>query len=650
MISPTVESPAPYPSPTPSPLHKTDLTAVLPASPPAPPRASSSSNKVADLPLDDPRNGSISSVLPQMMEHAGEPAKAAAAPLSASAVTIEDGVPLAGDQMLAPVAFSASNRLNSMLIDRALSKHRVVDIDLLPPPATSISAATGEEDTRNVVGGGYSRRSTWNTAGTGGVAAQGPYPPPQLNTVSGASTPIDDPHRRFPSEKYGGPASVTAVAPSITGSSYNSSPVQLGVQRPRTNDDSPERTPSVMTGSMPPHLRQSSTSARDGVRSGVTHQTSHMSGSATSSPLHGSAMSPHRALSPSSFHQPQTARTHASSRPESPDRGGPFMLESPALVDAPSSPPPPHSPTHSSRTDNASDPRGMVLNDRRHHNTKSEARTSLGGIGTNGGGWLLTTGAPNTASSSSLLPSGPSGGGGGGGGVSSVPNSRRSTRGRTRGRKLALLVDSNTLTQRLTSVALHRSGFTACDVATDGESGAAMARAQRYDLILMETHLPAMSGVETARSIRFYEQQAADAAAASGLPQTSIDPPAILLALTVNVDADSLASYKAAGFNGAIERGAIVVEAVHDAMDMLARNPGFLLMAVGGVKTQQPCAAAPQPTHSANVSRAASPMLQAMPTGSAPHARMPSTSLRRDPQQQMRRATGGIASVTANAS
>lgn len=346
-------------------------------------------------------------------------------------------------------------------------------------------------------------------------------------------------------------------------------------------------------------------------------------------------MSPNRAFSPSSFHQPLATRTNASSRPESPDRGGPFLLEPAALIDTSSSPPP-LSPAHSSlKADASCDPRGMVLNDRRHHTTKSEARASLGGM------WQ-SLGAPNSASSSSLLAAGPSGG------VSSVPASRRSTRGRTRGRKLALLVDSVPLTQRLTSVALHRSGFTACDVATDGESGAAMARAQRYDLILMETALPAMSGVDTARAIRFYEQQTADAAAASGLPPSSIDPPAILLALTVNVDADSLAAYKSAGFNGAIERGAIVVEAVHDAMDTLARTPGFLIMAVGGVKTQQTCAPTPQPTHSASVSRAASPMLSALGAGPAPHARMPSTSLRRDPQQQMRRTTGGIAAANAN--
>lgn len=637
-VSPTVESPAPYPSLTPSVSPaKAELSSVMPSPPPR--AGSSNSNKVADMPLDDPRNKSISSVIPQMMELTGlgEPVKAAA-PLSASAVTIEDGVPLLSDPLLAPTAFSASNRLNSMLIDRALAKHRVVDIDLLPPPATGISAAAGEEDTRNVVGGGYSRRSTWNTAA---VQGQQPQHGQQPRTASGTSTPIDA-HRRLASEKYGGAASITIVAPSISGSSLNSSPMQIGVQRARMNDDSPERTPSAMAG-LPPHLRQGSTSARDaGMRSGMTHQTSQMSGSATSSPMHGSVMSPNRALSPSSFHQPLAARTNASSRPESPDRGGPFLLEPAALIAMPSSPPP-LSPIHSAvKADASCDPRGMVLNDRRHHTTKSEARASLGTSGATGGMWQ-SLGAPNSASSSSLLLAS------GTGAVSSVPASRRSTRGRTRGRKLALLIDSTPLTQRLTSVALHRSGFTACDVATDGESGAAMARAQRYDLILIETALPAMSGVDTARAIRFYEQHTADTAAASGLPPSSIDPPAILLALTVAVDADSLAAYKSAGFNGAIERGAIVVEAVHDAMDTLARAPGFLLMAVGGVKTQQTGAqATTQTTHSASVSRAASPMLSALGAAPAPHARMPSTSLRRDPQQQMRRGTGGIAAANAN--
>jgi CheY-like chemotaxis protein len=182
--------------------------------------------------------------------------------------------------------------------------------------------------------------------------------------------------------------------------------------------------------------------------------------------------------------------------------------------------------------------------------------------------------------------------------AAAAADGRRTTRSRGRGRKLALIVDSNTLTQRLTSVALYRSGFTSCDVATVGESAVQMARAMRYDLILMESALPTISGTDTARAIRFYEEQAGE-------------PPVTILALTSAVDGASLAAYEAAKMSGAIERGAVVAEAVTEAVEALSRNGNFFFVAASGSKQQSIAQAPLQPL--------------AIPTGAA-HARAASAS------------------------
>ena len=167
--------------------------------------------------------------------------------------------------------------------------------------------------------------------------------------------------------------------------------------------------------------------------------------------------------------------------------------------------------------------------------------------------------------------------------------------GRGRGPKLALIVDGSTMARSLTHAGLHCAGFGNCDGATEGESAVQMTRIQRYDLIILsdpsplpppksatlqrqsllplQTAAPTMSIVDTARSIRSFEEKAGEV-------------PAIILALTSAVDPASLAAYEAAGMSGAIQRNAMLAVVIKDTLDTLQRNQGFVFIAAGGAKTQ----------------------------------------------------------------
>lgn len=157
---------------------------------------------------------------------------------------------------------------------------------------------------------------------------------------------------------------------------------------------------------------------------------------------------------------------------------------------------------------------------------------------------------------------------------------RRSTRGRGRGRKIALIVDNNTLSQRLTSVALHRIGFTTCDLASEGEAAISMASNTKYELILMDSTLPTLSSIETARAIRWMEDQRGDV-------------PTTILALVNNIEAagtvsgNTIEMFKQSRFNACFERGCILTEAIGEIQETLQRNPNFLTLSADGVKKQE---------------------------------------------------------------
>ena len=152
---------------------------------------------------------------------------------------------------------------------------------------------------------------------------------------------------------------------------------------------------------------------------------------------------------------------------------------------------------------------------------------------------------------------------------------RRSTRGRGRGPKAALIVDNNTLSQRLTSVALHRAGFSCCDSANEGESAITLAGADHYELILIDSMLPSLSALETVKAIRLQEDQRGDVPTVIVALVNSLDPPG------------SADQYKLARFNACLERGCILTEAIADIMESLTRNPNFLTLSANGTKTHE---------------------------------------------------------------
>ena len=64
-----------------------------------------------------------------------------------------------------------------------------------------------------------------------------------------------------------------------------------------------------------------------------------------------------------------------------------------------------------------------------------------------------------------------------------------------------LLVEDNVVNQKVAIAMLRRSGFDA-DVAGDGLEGVERVRAGRYDVVLMDWHMPEMNGLEATHVIR----------------------------------------------------------------------------------------------------------------------------------------------------
>jgi CheY-like chemotaxis protein len=64
-----------------------------------------------------------------------------------------------------------------------------------------------------------------------------------------------------------------------------------------------------------------------------------------------------------------------------------------------------------------------------------------------------------------------------------------------------LVVDDNTVTQKLLSVMLGNIGCES-EMASDGAAAVDMVRTRRYDLVLMDLQMPVMGGCEAARVIR----------------------------------------------------------------------------------------------------------------------------------------------------
>jgi CheY-like chemotaxis protein len=101
-----------------------------------------------------------------------------------------------------------------------------------------------------------------------------------------------------------------------------------------------------------------------------------------------------------------------------------------------------------------------------------------------------------------------------------------------------LVVDDNA-TNRMVAQALCEMFDCTCEAASDGQEAVEMARAGRFDLILMDIKMPRMDGIAAARAIR-------------ALPGEAGQAP--IVALTANADPDDAAEYLAVGMDGVVEK------------------------------------------------------------------------------------------------
>jgi CheY-like chemotaxis protein len=98
-----------------------------------------------------------------------------------------------------------------------------------------------------------------------------------------------------------------------------------------------------------------------------------------------------------------------------------------------------------------------------------------------------------------------------------------------------LVVEDNKINQVITKKMLTKKEIT-CDIANNGNEAIDMAKANTYDAILMDIHMPGISGEEATRQIRKFNQ----------------DIPIIALT-AISLD-DSLDSFYAAGCNDVVTK------------------------------------------------------------------------------------------------
>ena len=101
-----------------------------------------------------------------------------------------------------------------------------------------------------------------------------------------------------------------------------------------------------------------------------------------------------------------------------------------------------------------------------------------------------------------------------------------------------LVVDDNEINRKLNAILLHQWGI-AVDEAADGAAAVAACGRRRFDLILMDVHMPAMDGVEATRRIRM-------------LQEGGEMPPVV--ALTANAMSGDRERYLAAGMDDYLEK------------------------------------------------------------------------------------------------
>ena len=68
-----------------------------------------------------------------------------------------------------------------------------------------------------------------------------------------------------------------------------------------------------------------------------------------------------------------------------------------------------------------------------------------------------------------------------------------------------LVVDDNKINQKITQKILETRNFQ-CSLANDGEEAIVLTREGKFDLILMDIHMPRMNGIEATKIIREFDQ------------------------------------------------------------------------------------------------------------------------------------------------
>jgi PAS domain S-box-containing protein len=122
-----------------------------------------------------------------------------------------------------------------------------------------------------------------------------------------------------------------------------------------------------------------------------------------------------------------------------------------------------------------------------------------------------------------------------------------------------LVAEDNPVNQQLIKIILLKLGFQV-DMAADGQEAYDKATAGKYDLILMDFHMPVMDGVTATKKLIAREKEL-------GLPHTPI------IALTANVVEESRTSYKEAGMDGFLAKPVVLVDLIMTLRKFLKEIP-----------------------------------------------------------------------------